>query len=238
MIVKNKILLIILVHLLFCFPVLTSFADRDEDPCFFRVTTQNERKIYVLGSVHSIKIEDVFSVPALEELRKVANEENPILFTEHILSNQAAFQIIDTCRDEVRAKRNWSSSVISEEYESLTDQPLYTAVGRFSQYRIRDIFEFEPWLAAPILSTHAGIIFYPNFGGTEYNLESDEFWRSCWSSICYLEGPEHYDLLKEAAPREGQHNLDWIRSTFNKLLLMKSILQNPEDITRACHQLS
>lgn len=228
---KSKILSIISFYLLLCFPVLASFNHNDEDPCFFRITAKDERKIYVLGSVHYIKIEDIFPTPAIEELKRVAKEEHPTLFTEHALSNKHAFQIIESDKQAVQAKQDWASSVVSSEYNSLMDQRLYTDFGILSEYKISDILKIEPWLAAPILSTHASIIFYPNFGGTEYNLENNETWRSCWFSTKYLEGSEHYNLLKNVALLDRQHNLNWIKNSFYRLFLMKSILQDLGDVS-------
>lgn len=225
---NGKFLSLLIISLLFCSPILASDIDREEDPCYFRVTAQDGRRIYVLGSIHSIKIEDAFPKEALEEFRRIATEEHPVLFTEHVLSNKHALQIIESEKNAVQAKQDWSSSIITREYHSLLSQKLFIEVGGISEYTVGDMLKIEPWLAAPILSTHAGIIVYPNFGGTEYNLETDEIWKNCWSKVCYLEGPEHYDLLKKASVQDAQFTLGWIKSIFDKLLLANSILVKPQ----------
>lgn len=223
---KGKFLLLLFIILVTCVPCsFASSYDEEPDSCFFRITTKESRKIYVLGSAHSIKVKDSFSEPVIEELTKIATIEKPYLYTEHKINNADALTLIN----DANVILNWSSQVLSSNHDSLLDDTIYIEAGNPSTTTIKDLFKLEPWLAASILSTHTGILFYPNFGGTEHELEHNEPWKNCWSNIGYLEGPEHYELLKSAAKLEHEHNKKWIQSSLSKLLLIKSILRNPND---------
>ena len=64
---KNIFIAVVLFLLFKLVPGKTS-SDDFEDPCFFETVLENEKEIYILGSVHSVKIIDCLPLAALEEL--------------------------------------------------------------------------------------------------------------------------------------------------------------------------
>lgn len=188
-----------------------------EDPCFFKIKDSlKDRNIYVLGSAHVLPLEDSLSPKALDELQKIAKEEKPILLTEHSISNRHALSLLD--KMEVQDSPNL------EEYKFLLDDKVLVTPKEESNKSIRDLFQYPGWIVAPILSTHYGSLFYPNFGGTEYALENDNKWQKHWSNVQYLEGVDHYDILKNNNNLDKKHNELWIRKTLEKLSYINPIL--------------
>lgn len=217
--------------LLIVFPAICNFftvnaSDIDKDPCFFRLITQDKRKIYVIGSIHVSPLEDTLSKPAHNEFVRITMEEKPFLFVEHELDNKDALKILER-GEELKDKKNWKDTVIKREHTSLLKDVILIAPNQPSTITIEKLLDIDPWLAAPILSCHANCYFYPHFGGTEYNLEIKPEWKDCWAGILSLEGAGHYSLLEQCADTDRHHNIEWIKKTLYKLVLIKSSLRDP-----------
>ena len=99
----------------------------------------------------------------------------------------------------------------------MLDDMILIDENTLSPIQLKEIFDIHMWLAAPILSTHTNCLFYPNFGGTEYNLEYKPEWKNAWSKIQFLEGSEHFELLKKRSDVDYNDNLKWVEGSLKRL---------------------
>jgi uncharacterized protein YbaP (TraB family) len=107
------------------------------------------------------------------------------------------------------------------------NKTFYLNMEEKSDTPLENILSAKLWLAAPLLSTHNGIISYHKFGGLEHELVSHNFWKNHWREYRVLETiPEVFQILEETEAEDYDKNVDWLKKNIR---LSITFLKSKED---------
>lgn len=213
---------------------ITELNVERHDPPFFLIKLPDGRLIYILGALHSVPINMALSPQTLEELERVAKIETPILLTEHSATNTVNLEHMPKAKIEISEswmhEKKHKGTIPKEGFEQfakLAQDKIFMDMIHQSENKIMTLLTLDPWLAAPILQMHIGVLYKKKFGGFEHDLENSEPWKSYWKAIRFLE--THETLLKIAqhnAVTDYKNNLEWINNSIRLSLIISLYDEN------------
>lgn len=90
---KNLQMLLFLISCALCNYGIAMDPPKKKDPPLFRIATDNNREIYILGSIHTLEESGLLSHPVMKELDKIAGK-NAILYAEHETTNKVFLEYL------------------------------------------------------------------------------------------------------------------------------------------------
>lgn len=209
---------------------ITELNVERHDPPFFLIKLPDGRLIYILGALHSIPINMALSPQTLEELERVAKIETPILLTEHSATNTVNLEHMPKAK--IGMSESWMNEhkhkgiIPKEGFQQLfklVKDKIFIDMIHSSNIEISALLTLDPWLAAPILQMHIGVLYKKKFGGFEHDLENSEPWKSYWKAIRFLETHETLlDISHHNAEQDYVENLKWINSSLRLALIIST----------------
>ncbi len=229
----------LLINSFYSFSVLGMEGEENisrKDPAFFRLTTQDNREIYILGCPHHVPIQKLVNSAALAEIERISLL-NAIFYSEHENTNRVALQLLkeeenlipmDHFELGVNLLSEAELRLSTEEQEILSREELMLNSETLSGLPLTQLLRARLWLGAVTLGTHAAILTYNRFGGTEHSLLNGNL-RDNWSEINYLETPEEaIQILKEnkESASDVNENMKWIKRSIEKIISIKTKSQS------------
>lgn len=220
-------------------------SNQQEDPPFFRLKI-GEQDIYILGSKHTIPMFKCLNLPTLYEIKRIA-ELNPILYTEHEITNELAIAALKDANnqlDNISLKHGLNffakvgdgrvSDLKIKFEECIKDKKLFLSIAQESDINISEVSKAKAWLGAVLLGVHANILSFEKFGGIEYELIHEPFWNVYWKKLMFLETSQQVlDTLQQHEKMDSAHNINWAKKSMTSIInFMKCKDDTLDEITK------
>lgn len=203
-----------------------------KDPPFFRLITDNEREIYILGSPHTVPLGKLLSDSTIKELIRISGEKT-ILYTEHDTTNEVTFKYLqdpeNRISEEIIKEHGNLINIIEDEEQKkdfikIIGNKIYLNISDKSGFSYEQILNAKLWLAAPIFGAHSNILHYREFGGLETELQYHVDWKNRWGEVRYLESQEEaIQILKNNKNEDGNHSIKWFGNSILEILKFESM---------------
>ncbi|MGV8964337.1 MAG: hypothetical protein ACOH2V_13295 [Candidatus Saccharimonadaceae bacterium] len=211
-----------------------------KDPPFFKITVEG-KVIYILGALHGIPVQTALPPQAFNKLHEIVvtshETEKTILLLEHSATNEINLSVGNRESAKIGMTKSWvmpqhHQHYLTEnnkkEFMRINSHNIFIDMEHVSDLPVRTLIELDPWLSAPILQIHVGVLMKKKFGGFEHDLETSEFWKPHWKAIHFLEDHQTVlDLAKEKAQDIYKDNLEWINGCLGLSVIESTYDTNP-----------